>query len=315
MIANLEYYKVFYHVAIAGSLTIAAQELNISQPAVSQSLKQLEGQLGISLFYRVSRGVRLTEEGARLYEYVARSMEALELGEKKVRQMRSLESGEIRIGASDMTLRFYLLPYLERFHERYPGVKVNVTNAPTPETLRFLEEEKIDFGIVSTPFEAEEKMISVPVREIEDVFVAGRRFFTYKNKMLDLQELERLPLIFLEQNTSSRSYMDTYLRKKGVTVQPEFELATSDMIVQFVLRNLGVGCVVRDFAREEVESGRLFELRFNQIIPERNFCVVYHKKGAMSLAAGELMKIMGVIRSREDEEDILNGEHSQEESI
>ena len=109
------------------------------------------------------------------------------------------------------------------------------------------------------------------MREIEDVFVAGRRFISYKNKMLDLQELEKLPLIYLEGSTSTRTYMDAYLSENGVAVQPEFELSTSDMIVQFALRNLGIGCVVREFAMEAVESGLLFELRFNKMIPKRQF--------------------------------------------
>ena len=136
----------------------------------------------------------------------------------------------------------------------------------------------------------------MPVRQIEDIFVAGRKFFPYKNRMLDLQELERLPMIFLEKNTSTRRYMDQYLKEWGVEVTPEFELATSDMIVQFALRNLGVGCVVRDFAQSYIDSGLLFELRFNHMIPKRQFCVVRSTRMAMSRAAMQLTKIMGVER-------------------
>ena len=103
---NLEYYKVFYHAARAGSLTVAAGELHISQPAVSQSVKQLETALGVKLFARATRGVRLTMEGERLYGYVAKGYEQIALGEQKLRQMLNLELGEIHFGASDMTLLF-----------------------------------------------------------------------------------------------------------------------------------------------------------------------------------------------------------------
>ncbi len=292
MVGNLEYYKAFYYVARAGSVSRAAKELSISQPAVSQAIKQLENFLGVELFQRASKGVRLTGEGQLLFTYVAKGYEQIELGVQKVRQMQNLELGEIRIGASDMTLQFYLLPYLERFHESYPDIKVIVTNAPTPETLGFLEEGRIDFGIVSTPFAERAEVEAKPVREIEDVFVAGRRFTSYKNRTLDLQELETLPLIFLEKNTSTRSYMDKYLMQNNVSVQPEFELATSDMIVQFAQRNLGVGCVVRDFARESLESGQLFELRFNKMIPKRQFCVVRSTKLSISAAAQRLYEML-----------------------
>ncbi|MCM1303784.1 MAG: LysR family transcriptional regulator [Lachnospiraceae bacterium] len=293
MTENLEYFKVFYHTARLGSVTRAATELAISQPAVSQSLKQLEKSLGVPLFQRAARGVRLTAEGQLLFSYVEKGYEQISLGVEKLRQMQNLELGEVRIGASDMTLQFYLLPYLERFHEQYPDIKVIVTNAPTPETLQLLRSGKIDFGVVSTPFARSEDILSAEVREIEDVFVAGRRFISYKNKMLDLKDLESLPMIFLESNTSTRSYMDEYLAQNGIVLQPEFELATSGMIVQFALRSLGVGCVVRDFAAEYLESGLLFELRFNKMIPKRNFCVIQSRKSVLSAAAQKLLEIMG----------------------
>ena len=289
---NLEYYKVFYHVATTGSLTMAAKELNISQPAVSQSVRLLETALGTKLFTRASKGVRLTGEGSLLYGYVSKGYEQISLGEQKLEQMLNLELGEIHIGASDMTLQFYLLPYLEQFHEKYPHIKVMVSNAPTPETLSNLNENKIDFGVVSTPFDNPGGLQVTNVREIEDVFVAGRKFISYKNRMLDLQELEKMPIIYLEGATSTRSYMDSFLQKNNVYVRPEFELATSDMIVQFALRNLGVGCVVRDFAREYLEDGRLFELRFNMIIPKRHFCVVTNPKNPLSAAARSMLELL-----------------------
>jgi DNA-binding transcriptional LysR family regulator len=294
MTGSLEYYKVFYYTAKCGSVTKAAAELNISQPAVSQALKQLEQSLDTELFYRASKGMQLTAEGELLFSYVKNGYEQIEMGVQKVRQMQNMELGEIRIGASDMTLQFYLLPFLEKFHEQYPAIKVYVTNAPTPGTLESLRENRIDFAVVSSPFPEMKDAEVIPVREIEDVFVAGRRFISYKNKTLDFKDLERLPLICLEGNTSTRRYVDDFLSRNGVSIQPEFELATSDMIVQFVRRNLGVGCVVKDFAREAVESGQLFELRFNRMLPKRQFCVVRNTKVPMHTAAKMLLQIMGI---------------------
>lgn len=292
MVANWEYYKVFYHVAKTGSFTASAKELSVSQSAVSQSVKQLETLLSTPLFRRMAKGVQLTAEGELLFSFIEKGYEQIEMGEKKLSQMLNLELGEIRIGASDMTLRFYLLPFLEKFHESFPEIKVTVTNAPTPETLRFLKEGKIDFGVVSTPFEEEDGFTSVKVKEIHDTFVAGRKFISYKNKTLDFKELEKLPLIFLEGTTSTRMYMDRFLQENHVMVNPEFELATSDMVVQFAMRSLGVGCVVRDFAKEALDSGLLFELRFNKMIPKRHFCVVTDRTGSLSTAAQRLVEIL-----------------------
>ncbi|MEY8324563.1 LysR family transcriptional regulator [Lachnospiraceae bacterium 54-11] len=290
MAENLEYYKVFYYAARFGSLTMAGTELSISQPAVSQALKQLESALMVKLFVRSARGIRLTPEGEILYRHVKAGYEQILLGEKKLSSMLRLDYGELRIGASDMTLKFYLLPLLEAYHEKFPGIKVTVTNAPTPETLDLLRQGKIDFGAVSMPFQAGGELSVTPVKEIEDVFVAGRRFIQYKNHMLDLQELEKLPVISLEGKTSTRSYLDGFLGKSGIRICPEFELATSDMIVQFALRGLGIGSVVKDFAAEYLEDGRLFELRFNKIIPKRQICVVRNGRTPVSHAAEEFLR-------------------------
>lgn len=293
MIGNLEYYKIFCEVARAGSITGAAVNLCISQPAVSQTIKQLETGLGSPLFVRAGKGVRLTAEGEVLFHCLERGFAQIEAGEAAFRSMIELEEGEIRIGASDMTLRFYLLPYLERFHEQYPGVKVKVTNGPTPETLRYLKDGVIDFGVVSSPSVLPKDAVELrPVRRIADCFIAGKRFLHLKDKVLRFEELSELPVICLEQHTSTRTSVDRFLKENGVVLQPEFELATSDMIVQFVRRNLGVGMVVRDFAEEAIKSGELFCLQFEQPFPEREFCIATREKQVMSKAARALLSIM-----------------------
>lgn len=292
MTNNLEYYKTFYYVGKLSSITLAAKELSISQPAVTQSIHQLEKALGCTLFQRTSRGMKLTSEGKLLYRYVEKGYEQIELGEQRLGQMLHLDVGEVRIGASDMTLRFFLLPYLEKFHELYPGIKVTVTNGPTPETLSYLEDDKIDFGVISTPFNEKDGYSFFPVSEIEDTFVAGRKFIQYKNKTLDFSDLSNVPLIMLEGKTSTRDYITSLLNENGATLRPEFELATSDMIVQFALRNLGVGCVVKDFAKEYLDSGVLFELRFNKMIPKRKICVITDDSRPLSVASRKLVELI-----------------------
>ncbi len=289
---NLEYYKIFYYVGIAGSISGAANKLCISQPAVSQAVKQLETALGTSLFVRQSKGVTFTAEGEVLFSYIKQGYEYMLLGESKLKQLLDMDKGEVRIGASDMTLRYYLLNHLETFHGKYPNIKVSVTNAPTPETLQYLSEGKIDFGIVSGPVEAAEWLSVSPVKDIQDVFIAGSRFQKLCGKKLHFKQLEKLPVVCLEQNTSTRKYVDDFLRENGVVITPEFEIATSDMIVQFVLKNFGVGCVVKEFARDFLDSGEIFELRFHKEIPVRQICVAMNEKMPMSNAGKHLYEMM-----------------------
>lgn len=289
---NLEYYKVFYYVAKYKSITLAAEKLSLSQPAVSQSIRHLEEEAGVPLFVRTAKGMRLTAEGAVLYPYVARGYEYICMGERKLLEQMNLEAGEIRIGASDMTLQFYLLDYLEQFHEQYPKVKVRVTNAPTPETLRHLQDGKIDFGVVTEPVSKGTGFTLKKVRDIQDIFVAGEKYRTYLNRTVRLSELEEMPIICLEGETSSRTYVETFLDKFRVRLHPEFELATSDMLIQFAARGLGVANVVEDFAEKALETGELFQLKLEQEIPKRAMYVVTNDRIPLPSSAKHLIQML-----------------------
>ncbi len=297
--SSMEHYKVFYYVGKLGSITAAAEELCISQPAVSQAIKQLEKTLSSRLFVRTSKGVRLTAEGRLLYPYVERGIGSLMDGEQMLKRLVDLDMGEIRIGASDMTLQFFLLPYLERFHELYPNIKVIVSNAPTSETIESLYEGKIDFGAVSTPFESRPEVEVIPVRKIRNTFIAGNKFWSLKGKRLEYEALSSYPCIFLEKDTSTRTFTDRFLEKKGIVLEPEFELATSDMIVQFAIRNMGIGCVMSEFAREKVESGEVFELVFREMMPEREICIVTDRKNDRSPAGEKFLEFLRTLGAME----------------
>lgn len=288
---SLEYYKVFYYVAEYKSLTGAAEKLCISQPAVSQAVRQLEKEFGCRLFNRSKKGVELNMEGKILYSYVKKGYELMEQGEDSLLKMIHMDIGEIRIGASDMTLKYFLLPFLENFHELYPGIKVNVTNGPTPETIKCLADGKIDFGIITTPIKNESNFNIKEVRKVKDVFIAGSEFSYLKGTKIRYEKLLELPTICLEKNTSTRKYLDNFLREREIVLEPEFELATSDMIVQFTKRNLGIGYVVYDFAEEYLEKGEIFELEFEEDIPLRNMCIVSDDKRPMSVAGSKMMKL------------------------
>lgn len=289
---NLEYYRVFYYVAKLNSITLAAEELFISQPAVSQAIKHLEKSLGGSLFLRTPKGVTLTPEGELLYIYVSQGYEFLMQGESKYKELFMLETGEIRIGASDMTLQYYLLPHLEQFHKLYPKIKIKVTNGPTPETLKYLNAGKIDFGVVSAPVTENKGLWIIPVGKIRDIFVANDRFSELKGKTIELLELEKYPIICLEENTSARKYIDDFLSKYGTLLNPEFELATSELIVQFAARSLGIGCVVRNFADKLLADKTLFELQLKTPIPQRDICIVTYDKNPISPAGKKLLDML-----------------------
>ena len=132
MAADLDLYSIFCTVARCGSLSRAARELYVSQPAVSQSMHRLEDCLGCTLFTRTSRGITLTSEGRILFSYADKAVNLFAAAEDKLNRMRTLQSGGLMIGASDTLCQFFLLPYLEVFHSQYPEIQLQVTTVRRP---------------------------------------------------------------------------------------------------------------------------------------------------------------------------------------
>ncbi len=291
---NFDWYRTFYYVAELGSVSLAAEKLYISQPAVSQVIKQLERNLDCSLFVRTSKGVKLTSDGEMLYYYVKPGVEQINLGEKKLRELKDLTIGELHIGASDMTLKFYLLPYLETFHRLYPSIKISVTNGPTPETVDLLSQGKIDFGVVTEPVEIPKGFTSTPVCKINDIFICPASLKNLNKKIHAPKDLVSFPLICLEKNTSSRRHLDKFFASHGLTLQPEFELATSDLIVEFVKKGLGIGCVMREFANDALKSGEVYQLPLKEEIPHRNMRILVNNRAPISNAAKVLLDMLAV---------------------
>ena len=277
---SYDWYKVFCCVADCGSITLAAEKLYISQPAVSQSIRQLEDAVGCALFQRTPKGVKLTAEGQVLYRDVSEGVRAFSEGERRLLSMLRLDAGEIKIGASDMTLEFCLLPYLERFHAQYPNVKIAITNHPTPQTLELLKQGKIDFAAVSEPFTCAD-FDWTPMRKIHDIFICGCK--TKFPSSIPIQAL-REQLILLEHDTSTRAFLDSEFCKRGFTASPKFELATSPQIVSFAARNMGIGCVVSDFARKALAEGTVFEIQVSDPLPPRRIGVVRHAEQSSKAA-------------------------------
>jgi LysR family transcriptional regulator, cyn operon transcriptional activator len=291
MIANLEWYRVFYFAAKNGSLSKAADELYITQPAVSYAIKQLEGALGGKVFYRNAKGVTLTAEGEVLFKFIEQAYGFLTIAEQQIAEMHQLQRGEIRIGAGDTLSKYYLLPYLEAFHQAFPEIKIQVTNRTSRETVQLLKEGKIDLGIVNLPIEESQVQI-LETLELQDCFVAGEKYKELASQAISWQELSRLPLILLEKGSSIRRFIDQFTQGLGITIQPEIELGSLDLIAQFARIGLGVSCVVRNFITEELKQSTLFEIRLQEPIPSRKVGIVTLSSMPLSAASHHFLQML-----------------------
>jgi LysR family transcriptional regulator, cyn operon transcriptional activator len=291
MKGNLDWYRVFYFTAKSRSFSKAAEQLYITQPAISYAIKQLETTLGGKLFFRSSRGAALTAEGEVLYKFIEQAYGFLTKAEQQIAEMHQLLRGEIRIGAGDTLCKHYLLPRLEAFHTAYPDIKIQVTNRTSRETVQLLKEGAIDLGIVNLPIEDSHVSIRETL-EIQDCFVAGDKYKALANTSLTLQELSKSPLILLENGSSTRRYIDHYAHNLGITIQPEIELGSIDLLVQFARIGLGISCVVKNFIAEELSQSILYEIKLEPPIPPRRVGIITLKNLPLSAAAAHFLQLL-----------------------
>ncbi|WP_338556369.1 LysR family transcriptional regulator [Paenibacillus sp. KS-LC4] len=291
MINNYELYKVFYWAAKTGSLTKAANALYLTQPSVSHAIKQLENSFGITLFYRNSKGVALTQEGTILYSYIEQSQILISLAEEKMAALKNLESGELRIGGSDSLFKHYLLPYLENFHYMYPEIRLHLNHGTTPEVISFLKEGKIDLGVVRMPIVDSQLEVRESI-QLKDCFVAGERYAELKNDILTLEQLLQHPVILFSRNSRARMAITELFQSYGYVLKPEIEVGSVDLLIEFARRGLGISYVTREFISKELEEGSLFEIQLDVQLPPSHVGIMKMRNLPLSSTASRFIELV-----------------------
>jgi len=292
MAIKLDAYRVFSMVAKRESFSRAAKDLFMTQPAVSQAIMQLERELDTRLFNRTPKGVTLTDEGRILSEYVNSAISLIDVGEEKIQEFKNLTAGELRIGVGDTISRYFLLPYLESFHNNYPNIKIKIINGTTVELCALLKSGEADIALCHFPIE-DAAFVLKPCLDIHDIFVCGDKFKNILSKPITLEALVKLPLIFLEPITKSRQHVESYILSKGVQISPEFELGSYDLLLEFARINLGIACVTKEFSLDYLNKGLVHHVQLTEEIPKRSIGVCYLQNVPLSPAATRFVDIVG----------------------
>ncbi|WP_054955115.1 LysR family transcriptional regulator [Paenibacillus dakarensis] len=288
---NLEWYRIFLVTARYLNLTKAAKELHITQPSVSYAIKQMEAALGLKLFYRQSKGVELTEEGRALLHYVEQSFGLLDSAQKHLENLKQLNEGEIRIGASDSLIKHLLLPHLNTFHQNHPGIRIQLSHGKTPDITQRLKNGGIDCAVLHMPVDDPQLDIHV-LAVLEDCFVVGKAFQELSKHPLTVKEISELPLILLSQGSSTRIFVEQWFAVKGLTVQPDIELGSIDLLAEFARLGYGAALISRSFVQEELRSGDLIELKLTEPLPPRSIGFAVRKDMHLSTAAESFVRML-----------------------
>ena len=282
---NLDLYRVFYTVAKCGSLTKAAEELYISQPAVSQAIKQLESQLGGKLFNRTHKGMELSETGGKqIFPIVEQALKLLTEAESKYSELKNTATGVVRICASDTVSTHFLLKYIKEYHQKYPDVNLILQNGTSAETIELLKSKKGDIGFVNLPIDDKDINLSNTVMQLHDTFVASDRFSELTGEVIDLKRLQDYPLLMLELSTATRQAIVSFAHSHGIHLHPEIELASLELMTELAKNGIGIACIPREFVRHELESGALKEIKTNPSLPTRAIGLALPKDAELTFA-------------------------------
>ncbi len=290
---KLDRYQIFCQVVESMSFSSAAKKLYMTQPAVSQAISNLEEELGLRLFARTPKGVSLTKDGRLLYEHVSAALNLIRAGEKKLYEARGLLVGELKLGVGDTISRYYLLPYLEKFHREYPGIKLRIINRTTPELCEMIKSGDIDLGLVNLPVK-EADFVVEECMTVHDVFVCGAEFHEKlkDRESLDVWQITDYPLILLENKSNSRQYVEKWFQSRGVPLVPEIELGSHELLLEFAKINLGLACVIREFSQDYLQNGILHEVPLKDPIPARSIGYCYLKSVPLSPASSAFVNTL-----------------------
>ncbi len=289
---NLELYRIFYEVAKANNITVASQNLNISQPAVTKHIKDLESGLGISLFIRSRKGVILTESGKKLFFYIKQAMDLISYAEKELDDMQNMYKGTLRIGVGTTLTKKYLLKYIKEYHKLYPNITIEISTDPTDELKEKLKLGRIDFIIAKMPPYKDGDYQYTTLGKLEDIFIGNENYKELENKKISLEELADYPILLQKKPSSSREYIDVICKERNVEMKSIMNIASSNLLIDFVKIGYGIGFVTKQYVLNELENKEFIEIQVEPPLPPREFGIIELKDNFLSFSAEAMLELI-----------------------
>ena len=285
--------KYFILLLFIGSITKAANSLYISQPAITKTIKKLETELGITLFNRGPKGVVLTQNGKIFYEFIKNGVDSFINGEHKLTSLKNLETGTIRIGASTTITKYFLLPFIEKFHNQFPNIDISITNSLTNRLIADFKKGSLDLLVVNLPTQNDDTLIITPCATLQDCFAGN---LSYKKKILEEISLEDLvtnfPIITQKEPSNTRAFLNSLMEKNNISFHPKFDIVSYALVKDFAKIGMGISYITKEFAKDELENELLFEIPIKEKIPERSLGIVLPNNTITSFATEKFIELI-----------------------
>lgn len=278
---NLELYRIFYVVAETKNITKASEILNISQPAVTKHIKNLEEQLGNPLFIRTKKGVILNEYGEKIFLNVKQALNLLNESEKEISKYKSINKGTIKIGISTTLARKYLLNYIKKFHETYPNIVIDIYTDATKDLIKQLKNGVIDIIISKFPQNKDNDLDYIYLGKTKYIFVTNKDYLHLTHEKIPIEKLINYPLLFQKTPSNSRDSIDRYLKNNNIHVKPKMNIASSNLLTDFIILGYGIGYVTKLYVEKELEEKSLFEIKVTPDTDEINYGIILLKNNIL----------------------------------
>lgn len=288
---NYELYKVFYYVAKTLSFSEAASSLYISQSAVSQSIKILETRLNQTLFVRSTKKVALTKEGELLFKHIEPAINLISRGENQLLEAAALGESQLRLGASDTICRYYLVPFLNDFHKKYPEVHIKVTNGTSFQCAKMLEANQVDIVVTNSPnTELNNNMHIQTILEFHDVFICNPEYFPIDEGAVTLSQLQNYPILMLTKESTTSEFLHNLFLQHSLDLVPAIELSSNDLLIDLAKIGLGIA-FVPDFCVKDSNTN-LVTIHTVETLPHRKLVAAYHDNIPLSSAAKYFIELL-----------------------
>lgn len=253
----------------------------------------MESELGITLFNRSPKGVTLTENGKIFYDFIKNGVESFMNGEHKLTSLKNLETGVIKIGASSTVTRYFLLPYIEKFHTMFPNIDISITNHLTHTLVSNLKKGGLDILIVNLPMEIDNDLSVTPCAVLHDCFAGNLNYKKQITKKISLQDLvTNFPIITQKEPSNTRAFLNSLMAQNNVNFHPKFDIVSYGLVKDFAKIGMGISYITKEFAKDELENNILFEIPIKEKIPERGLGIVLPKNTITSFATQKFIEII-----------------------
>lgn len=277
----MELYRIFYIVAVNQNITKASKELNISQPAITKHIKNLEESLGVILFNRTRKGVILTPIGQKIFLEIKNALTIFNNVENEIKNYNDNDCGIIRIGISTSLVRI-LMDYINTFYKKYPNVKIDISTNTTKDNIKLLQNGLLDLVVCKLPTTLDKDLNFIKMGESSYEFVANKDLYNRIKQPIKLCDLINYPILLQREPSNSYFSSKKLFKENNIEIDSKLNIGSSSLLTDFTKIGYGVGYITKLYIEKELKNKSLFIIKTIPETPKISYGIITLKKNILS---------------------------------